>query len=69
MECTLYAEGVVKAALETRSTRYLWRGHHAWNVRLLLTSMPRRFRDYYFSRAFNLIELTRLSRERICEIA
>lgn len=32
MENTVYAEGVVKAALKTKPTRSLWRGHQAWGV-------------------------------------
>ena len=60
MKGTLHAERVVKAALGTKSTRSLWSGHQAWNVWLLLALMPRRFWDYYFSRAFILIKLARL---------
>ncbi|KAM0800769.1 hypothetical protein BDR22DRAFT_233151 [Usnea florida] len=60
MEGTLYAEGVVQAALRTESTRSLCRGHQAWNVWLLLTLMPRRLLDYSFSRAFNAIKHARL---------
>ena len=60
MEGTVYAEGVVKAALGTKPTRSLWRGHQASNVWLLLTLMPKRIWDFYFSRAFNLTKLAKL---------
>lgn len=60
MEGTVYAEGVVKAALGTRPTRSLWRGHQAWNVWLLLTLMPRMFWDYYFTKVFNLKKLAKI---------
>ena len=58
MEGTVYAKGVIKAALGTKPSRYLWRGHQAWNIWLLLRLMPRMFWDYYFTRAFNLAKLT-----------
>ena len=58
METTVYAEGVVKAALKAKPARTMWRGHHAWNVWLALTLMPRMFWDYYFTKAFNLTKLT-----------
>lgn len=60
MEGTVYAEGVVKAALGTKPTRSLWRGHQAWNVWLLLTLMPRMFWDYYFTKVFNLKKLAKI---------
>ena len=60
METTVYAEGVVKAALKAKPARTLWRGHHAWNVWLLLTLMPRMFWDYYFNKVFNLTKLANL---------
>ena len=43
MQTTVYAEGVVKTALKAKPARTLWRGHHAWNVWLALTLMPRMF--------------------------
>ena len=64
METTVYAEGVVKAALKAKSTRTLWRGHHAWNVWLLLTLMPRMFWDYYFTKVFNLTRLANFVKSR-----
>lgn len=60
MEGTVYAEGVVKAALGTKPTRSLWRGHQAWNVWLLLTLMPSMFWDYYFTKVFNLKKLAKI---------
>ncbi|KAL9137289.1 MAG: hypothetical protein Q9175_001493 [Cornicularia normoerica] len=60
MEGTVYAEGVVKAALRSKPTRSLWRGHQAWNVWLLLTLMPRMFWDSYFTKVFNLTKLAKL---------
>ena len=60
MEATAYAEGVVKAALGTKPTRSLWRGHQAWNVWLLLQIMPKIFWDYYFTKTFNLTKLAQL---------
>lgn len=59
MEGTVYAKGVVEAALGTKPSRYLWRGHQAWNVWLLLRLMPRMFWDYYFTRVFNLAKLAK----------
>ena len=59
MEGTIYAKGVVKAALGTKPSKYLWRGHQAWNVWLLLRLMPRMFWDYYFTRVFNLAKLAK----------
>ncbi|KAF6232090.1 hypothetical protein HO173_009684 [Letharia columbiana] len=56
-ESTVYAEGVVRAALGSKPARSLWRGHQAWSVWLLLTLMPRMFWDYYFTRVFNLTKL------------
>lgn len=57
MEGTVYAEGVVNAALGTKPARSLWRGNQAWTVWLLLTLMPRIFWDYYFTRLFNFAKL------------
>ena len=59
MDGTIYAKGVVKAALGTKPSKYLWRGHQAWNVWLLLRLMPRMFWDYYFTRVFNLAKLAK----------
>lgn len=57
MEGTIYAEGVVRAALTKKPVRSLWRGNQAWNVWLLLTLMPEMFWDYYFTWEFNLTKL------------
>lgn len=57
MDNSVYAEGVVRAALGTRPTRSLWRGHQAWKVWLLLRIFPRFFWDFYFSRVFRLDKL------------
>lgn len=57
MEGTIYAEGVVRAALTKKPARSLWRGNQAWNVWLLLTLMPRMFWDNYFTKMFNLTKL------------
>ena len=62
MEGTLYAEGVVRAALTKKTVRSLWRGHQAWNVWLLLMLMPRMFWDYYFTKVFNLAKLMSFAR-------
>ena len=64
METTVYAEGVVKAALKVKPARTLWRGHQAWNVWLALTLMPRMFWDYYFTKTFNLTKLANLVKLR-----
>ena len=64
METIVYAEGVVKAALKAKPARTVWRGHHAWNVWLALTLMPRMFWDYYFTKAFNLTKLANLVKSR-----
>ena len=57
MEGTIYAEGVVGAALMKKPARSLWKGHQAWSIWLLLTLLPRMFWDYYFTRTFNLTKL------------
>ncbi|KAL9127216.1 MAG: hypothetical protein Q9217_003854 [Psora testacea] len=57
MDTNVYAEGVVITALKTRPARSLWRGHQAWNIWLLLRTMPRHFWDYYFSRVFRFDKL------------
>ncbi len=60
MEATVYAAGVVKAALKAKPANSLWRGNQAWNVWLLLTLMPRKFWDYYFTKVFNLTKLSKV---------
>lgn len=60
MEGSVYAEGVVKAALRTKPARALWTGNQAWTVWLLLTLMPKRFWDLYFTKLFNLTKLANL---------
>ncbi|KAL9073872.1 MAG: hypothetical protein Q9161_002704 [Pseudevernia consocians] len=62
MEGTVYAEGVVRAALGIKPARSLWRGNQAWNVWLLLTLMPRIFWDYYFTKVFNLTKIANFVR-------
>ena len=68
METTVYAEGVVEAALKAKPARTLWRGHHAWNVWLLLTLMPKMFWDYYFTKAFNVTKLANIVKARKKEL-
>ena len=64
MESTIYAEGVVRAALKNKPARSLWRGNQARNVWLLLKLMPRMFWDYYFTKVFNLTKLASFARAR-----